>query len=621
MKNRFAIAILLAVVAFLAREQARAQGVPQPIYDVACPAGSTSLGQTPNPATGHLKAYLCVDSQGNVTSPTLGGSACIGANCFSPTNYPGWHGDGQESVLATWAGGGATLITCPNCNFTPSDSGKLCWAIPNVMTVGPTAPGTFTYLTSTTGSCTASAIIGSASGNGVFEWGHDDYPAWVAAEVAVFTQPKGGSLYVPSARSMVSGGLSFLLPAASDFSLNVIGFGYDAVIVPEPGFNFAGNTNNIGCLSTGNNQGCFFNFNNSNGVEPAAYLYWTVSGSNQIVPGGCPSGIPSQMFTLGAGSYAIGVNLFDWQANGCAPKGAYILAVGPFGLGFATTNWFDGNIWCNGAACLGENNGGNATLKTSGGNMYDLFGTYGGMYTTGAGSALHGFGSQSAANSGSFGSSSCDHNGGETVFLEQGVVGWGTPGTNGIGFQFNSTGSGAQCSLYSFMSNFNGGASGSSLKSQAAGIGNWVDFGGNGFAGPVNFQGTYSNMTALNVFGACTGVVTASSTLGLYGTGPNVTATTCTSTTVGTGILMNKNATVYELLATSTVAGVNASSGAVTVLKNGAAQTMTCTMGTGTACQDGTHTFTVVPGDLVSIRFTSQAADTLAGVKATLVID
>lgn len=33
------------------------------------------------------------------------------------------------------------------------------------------------------------------------------------------------------------------------------------------------------------------------------------------------------------------------------------------------------------------------------------------------------------------------------------------------------------------------------------------------------------------------------------------------------------------------------------------------------------HQFTVVPGDLLSLRFNTQAADTLAGVKATLVID
>jgi len=119
-----------------------------------------------------------------------------------------------------------------------------------------------------------------------------------------------------------------------------------------------------------------------------------------------------------------------------------------------------------------------------------------------------------------------------------------------------------------------------------------------------------------SVKGACTGVVTASSTLGLYGTGANVVATTCTSTIIGTGSVISGSRTLQNLLVTATAAGVNASSGIVTVLKNGGATTITCTIGTGTSCVDGTHTVSVVDGDLISIQFTTQAADTLAGVKA-----
>jgi hypothetical protein len=119
-----------------------------------------------------------------------------------------------------------------------------------------------------------------------------------------------------------------------------------------------------------------------------------------------------------------------------------------------------------------------------------------------------------------------------------------------------------------------------------------------------------------SIVGACTGVGTAASTLGLYGTGPNVTASTCTSTNIGTGQSMGKAGTLQFLNVSATAAGTNASSGVVTVLKNGGATALTCTIGTGTACTDNLHTVSFVVGDLISLQFTTQAADTLAGVKA-----
>jgi len=122
-----------------------------------------------------------------------------------------------------------------------------------------------------------------------------------------------------------------------------------------------------------------------------------------------------------------------------------------------------------------------------------------------------------------------------------------------------------------------------------------------------------------NLPGSCTGVGTAASTLGLYGTGPNVTATTCTSATIGSGQVMQTSGTLNMLIATATAGGVNGSSGVVTVLKNGAGTTLTCTLGTSTFCADGTHSVAYVAGDLISIQFTTQGADTLAGVKASIV--
>jgi len=121
-----------------------------------------------------------------------------------------------------------------------------------------------------------------------------------------------------------------------------------------------------------------------------------------------------------------------------------------------------------------------------------------------------------------------------------------------------------------------------------------------------------------SVGGSCTGVATASQTLGLYGTGPNVTASACTSTTIGTGIPMQQSGYLTFLQATATTGGVGASSGVVTVLKNGSATAVTCTLGTGTSCYDFTHSVAFAVGDLISLQFTTQGSDTLAGVNASV---
>lgn len=151
--------------------------------------------------------------------------------------------------------------------------------------------------------------------------------------------------------------------------------------------------------------------------------------------------------------------------------------------------------------------------------------------------------------------------------------------------------------------------------------GTLIDLGGNSFNGAlINTAATAVwRADGHSVMGACTGVVTASSTLGLFGTGPNVTLTTCTSTTIGSGTVMQASGTLRNLTVTATAAGVNGSSGVVTVLKNGATQTITCTLGTTTFCNDPTNTVAYVAGDLISLQFTTQAADTLAGVKAYVV--
>jgi hypothetical protein len=118
--------------------------------------------------------------------------------------------------------------------------------------------------------------------------------------------------------------------------------------------------------------------------------------------------------------------------------------------------------------------------------------------------------------------------------------------------------------------------------------------------------------------GSCSGTATSSSTLGLYGLGQQA-ALTCTSTTVSLGQTMTTSGTLEGIIVTATHAGVNASSGVVTVLKNGSATTITCTIGTGTSCADFAHATAYALGDVISVQFTTQTSEVLAGVVGSVV--
>lgn len=123
------------------------------------------------------------------------------------------------------------------------------------------------------------------------------------------------------------------------------------------------------------------------------------------------------------------------------------------------------------------------------------------------------------------------------------------------------------------------------------------------------------------LFGSCKGTATSSSTLGLYGLGQFATPN-CTSTTVAAGVAVQQvplSGSTFDLSCTATHAGVNASSGVVTVLKNGSATALTCTIGTGTSCSSTGSLYDIPTiGDVYSIQFTTQAAEVLAGVSCTV---
>lgn len=124
--------------------------------------------------------------------------------------------------------------------------------------------------------------------------------------------------------------------------------------------------------------------------------------------------------------------------------------------------------------------------------------------------------------------------------------------------------------------------------------------------------GTYSKMLQ----GYCLGTATAASTLGLYLLG-QLSTQNCTSTIVNVGPPVPAG-TVIGLRVKCTTAGVNASSGVFTVLKNGVATALTCTVGTGTSCTDNTHAATFADGDNLQVQFTTQASETLTTCRATV---
>src|SRR5205814_7565443 len=121
------------------------------------------------------------------------------------------------------------------------------------------------------------------------------------------------------------------------------------------------------------------------------------------------------------------------------------------------------------------------------------------------------------------------------------------------------------------------------------------------------------------LFTRCSGLANSSSTLTFqyFGT----TTSSCTDTTVSSNMRMPSAGTLQNLYVVAAVAGVNASSGVVTVYKCIAANQpacttvtstgITCTIGTGKQCSDLTHTAALVQGDGIIIKMTTQASETL----------
>lgn len=154
--------------------------------------------------------------------------------------------------------------------------------------------------------------------------------------------------------------------------------------------------------------------------------------------------------------------------------------------------------------------------------------------------------------------------------------------------------------------------------------GKFVSLGGNKTISTNGTSLSTSTWYGPDVFvGTCRGTASSSATLGLYGMGQFAT-TACTSTTTNLGRIVTTvplSGFVHDLQVNAGTGCKSGNTCVFTLLKNGSATALTCSMTAGAAfCQDVAHNDVPAAGDTYSIQFTTGATETLANVTATLLV-
>lgn len=132
-------------------------------------------------------------------------------------------------------------------------------------------------------------------------------------------------------------------------------------------------------------------------------------------------------------------------------------------------------------------------------------------------------------------------------------------------------------------------------------------------------SGQWIKITGVSNAGAairsfCTGTVGSSAT-------DYLTLAACSSATSSLGGYVVDSAGTLASLYVASSAGVVGGSNldVLTVLKNGAATALTCTIAaSGTACSDLTHSVSVAAGDVLTFKFVSAGSDTAANIAAVV---
>lgn len=148
-------------------------------------------------------------------------------------------------------------------------------------------------------------------------------------------------------------------------------------------------------------------------------------------------------------------------------------------------------------------------------------------------------------------------------------------------------------------------------------VGTGASLGASG-TGTIVATSVVGGVSAAVLRGYCVGTATSSTTLAMFNFG-EISSANCTATATNNGaFLANRNGVFKNLYVSAGTGGTSSSSGVFTLFDNGVAQVVTCTVGTGTTCNDTTHTYTATAGHLYSLRFTTQATETLASLVVSM---
>jgi hypothetical protein len=559
-----------------------------------------------------------------------------------------------------WTTGGPT-VTCTTPHFTSADVGKSAMGGQTCAAdtfYSPTANGAisqtalvtiagFTDSTHITLSSTpANASTAGTNAGGCFIYGHPDDPAAVIIDALVAAALNCPKIELPASYYLFQSPHFFTQPAGCTNSSPVVGSSFGNVILPS-GFTVEGRLPGVSTifLAPSFPNGDLCNHKASSGVASGSCFTIPIEGTwRGIMLNGGFQYLAPQMAGLnllsasianidhvmcineGAGNanitgliYSFQVFIDQYDNSGCG------------GIGMQSdANGAAGNIWYRAVV---EDSGTTALNMTVAGGDISCFGCNFSMpqsgitnkitVTNASNGTLRMYGGKilpaNIAASSNAGMTLYKDTGGGSLFADstffQGNIGSGSNNNAGLW----CAAAGCKISVIN----------GSALQSQSAAFAYADTAGGTLYIDSSSTTTTPFSNGAISgsiaaeghsLFGSCTGTaLAAGGTFGLYGTGPNITSTTCgglSAGTVGAGVVASKNGTLQSLIVTATGAGSGAGSGVVTVMKNGATTTLVCTIGTGTSCNDYAHTAAFVKGDLISIQFTAAVSDALAGVKA-----
>lgn len=581
------------------------------------------------------QAGAWVNSKGLTINPDgsllVSGSAMAGA--VNPLDYGAKFNVGQVPDATTTSG--SNVVTCPNsdCKFQtstthPAKVGQIFFA--NVSTAlpgsgsplacmddpaisfGGNAQTTITSVDSDTQIHVSGTADTSSTAGACIAWGDDDTTAINAAATAAgcygtVVMPVGLAFFQQPIFQAIAGCPALVNLGFGFQGRNILGQGVtNTYLIPTPNFQSA-----MPCLS-GTSGACVGEPNISQ------YRDFTVWGMGQR----CTSTNTQNLFIVGNSTRLLSVDTEGWCARG---GGANTIGVNITGQTDIYT--YAGSILF-----------GSTVAKFSNNNI--LFGDsfmIGNAYATNNACPFVIAGTVSSASNVFQGCLSIQSGGitsNNTRYTDpnaaEGVVGMsantflnmlGNDEILGGSLAINAPASGIKIAAVNSViggTSVPGGQTSTIPVTLATGS-SFYDIAGNTYGGSGNIWNLAGSFIAdgHSLKASCTGVATASQTLFPFGGGQNISTTTCTNTTAGTGTVIQGARTLRYMFVTAGSAGVNASSGVFTVVVNGSTNAATCTVGTGTSCQ-WKGSIALADGDRITVQFTTQSADTLANVKVTL---